>query len=120
MKDETRIKDWRSTGRRKARKVLFDNYVEFKCVGYTKANGTVVPCGLTTKEPPKDAPVWFEEIWPISGRVLSPQSLQADHESKDVTVNDISELNWRCASHHKLQDQQTAKGERTTEATSMW
>jgi hypothetical protein len=119
-KNEERIKDWRSTGRRKARRVLFQNYVEFKCVGYIKSDGTVVTCGDTTTEPPKDAPAWFDEIWPTERRVLTPQSLQADHESKDVTVNDITELNWRCARHHKLQDNQTAKGERTTEQTTFW
>lgn len=115
MKDETRILDWRSTGRRKARKELFVNYVSFECVGYTKPDGTKVKCGKTTIKPPQDAPPWFDEIWPESNRVLTPQALQADHETKDVTQNSIQDLNWRCASCHKLQDSQTAKGVQTTQ-----
>lgn len=110
-KNDDNIKDWRSTGRRKARKELFNNYAEFKCVGYIK-DGKVIPCGKTSKEPPKDAPPWFDEIWPEENRVLD-YSLQADHESKDVMQNDINHLNWRCAPCHKMQDKQTEKGERT-------
>lgn len=104
MKDETGIKDWRSTGRRKARRELYRNYVEYSCVGFKEES-----CGKTSKEAPKDAPSWFEEIWPETQRVLEYQ-LQADHEDKDVTNNDISNLNWRCAYHHKMSDKQTAKG----------
>lgn len=110
MKDESKIKDWRSTGRRKARKVLFESYRPFVCVGYI-LNGTQYHCGKTTIEPPKDAPSWFDEIWPEENRVLS--QLQADHESKDVTSNDEEFLNWRCPSCHKKQDQQTEKGQAT-------
>jgi phage FluMu protein Com len=108
MKNEDNIKDWRSTGRRKARKALFNAYVEFKCCD----------CGKTSIEPPKDAPPWFEEIWPEENRVLD-YSLQADHESKDMQFNDVSELNWRCASCHKLHDSQTEKGTSTIQ-TSFW
>lgn len=104
-KDESRIKDWRSTGRRKARKELFANYVEFKCID----------CGRTSIDPPKDAPLWFDEIWPEENRVLA-YSLQADHESKDLTNNDINELAWRCSSCHKTHDSKTEKGVSTVEA----
>ena len=104
MKDEDRIIDWRSTGRRKARKELFTNYVEFKCVD----------CGRTSIKPPMDAPSWFDEIWPEENRVLD-YSLQADHESKDVTNNDINVLAWRCSPCHKKHDSQTGKGESTVE-----
>lgn len=104
MKDEEGIKDWRSTGRRKARRELYSNYVEYSCVGLEKES-----CGKTTKEPPKDAPSWFDEIWPEENRVLTDQ-LQADHEDKDVTNNDLSNLNWRCPHHHKQSDKRTAKG----------
>jgi hypothetical protein len=107
MKDESRIKDWRSTGRRKARKELYANYVPFKCVD----------CGVTSKFPPMDAPMWFEEIWPEERRELD-YSLQADHETKDVTNNDINELAWRCAGCHKLHDNKTAKGESTKTTTT--
>jgi hypothetical protein len=99
------IIDWRSTGRRKARRALFNARVDFCCVD----------CGKTTKVPPKDAPVFFDEIWPYERRVLNGQSLQADHESKDVTNNNIEDLNWRCASCHKKQDMKTEKGVSTIE-----
>ena len=54
MKDESKIIDWRSTGRRKARKALYLSYQEFKCE----------ECGATNVEAPKDAPYLFDEIWP--------------------------------------------------------
>lgn len=107
MKDEDRILDWRSTGRRKARRELYLNYVPFMCVD----------CGRTSKEPPKDAPTWFDEIWPEENRVLD-YSLQADHESKDWTNNDVNFLNWRCAPCHKEHDKQTGIGESTVEETN--
>jgi len=107
VKDESKVKDWRSTGRRKARKELYANYVPFKCVD----------CGKTSKFPPKDAPRHFEEIWPEEYRVLE-YSLQADHETKDVTNNDIMELAWRCAGCHKLHDNKTGIGESTKASTS--
>lgn len=111
MARDDKIVDWRSTGRRKARRSLFRAGVEFKCVGYTDKSGTHIECGKTTKEPPKDAPRNFDELWPTEKRVLSPQALQADHESKDLQLNDLEDLNWRCSSCHKLQDQQTSVGE---------
>jgi hypothetical protein len=101
-KDDGKIKDWRSTGRRKARSALFKARVEFKCVD----------CGRTSKQPPKDAPAWFQDIWPDTNRVLD-YSLQADHESKDLMHNTIDKLNWRCAKCHKEQDSKTGKGEAT-------
>lgn len=112
MKDESRIKDWRSTGRRKARKELFANYVPFMCVGTEEHD-----CGKTSKKPPMDAPPWFEELWPEENRVLD-YSLQADHETKDVTNNDINELAWRCAACHKEHDIKTEKGVSTKKTTS--
>lgn len=117
MKNDDNIKDWRSTGRRKARRALFNSYAEFKCAGYVE-RGIRVVCNKTSIEPPKDAPPWFDEIWPVENRVLD-YSLQADHETKDVTLNDESHLNWRCASCHKKQDQQTDKGEATVN-TDFW
>jgi len=103
-KDEDKIKDWRSTGRRKARRELYLNYVDYKCAD----------CGKTTIKPPMDAPKHFDEIWPEDRRILSSQ-LQADHETKDYTVNDIQFLNWRCVSCHKKHDLSTGKGETTIE-----
>lgn len=111
MARDENIIDWRSTGRRKARRALFAARVDFKCVGYTDESGTYHSCGKTTYSPPKDAPSWFDELWPTERRVLSPQALQADHESKDLQDNDVEDLNWRCSSCHKLADAQTDKGE---------
>lgn len=120
-RDDSQIEDWRSTGRRKARRALFNAYIPFKCVGWTNTlTGKAYVCGKTTREPPKDAPKHFDEIWPLESRVLNPQSLQADHESKDMQVNDIQDLNWRCASCHKYQDKQTAVGERTVSQNTGW
>ena len=107
--DKSKIKDIRSTGRRWARKELYRNRVEYKCAGVPKLG---IVCGITSKEPPKDAPVWFEEMWPLERRELD-YPLEADHESKDLTNNSIEFLNWRCRSCHKKSDNMTSKGEST-------
>ncbi len=107
-KDENRIIDWRSTGRRKARRALYKARVPYECVR----------CGVTSMEPPKDAPSWFDEIWPEKNRVLDYQ-LQADHESKDFENNEVDFLNWKCAPHHKEDDRKTAKGE-AQETSHYW
>ena len=98
-KDESKIKDWRSTGRRKARRVLYNAYVPYKCVH----------CGKTTIEPPKDAPKHFDDIWPTEARVLIDQ-LQADHESKDYQNNELDYINWKCRKCHRADDRKTEKG----------
>lgn len=97
------VQDWRSTGRKRGRRTLFEERRSFSCVGH---HG--IHCGKTTSSPPPDAPSWFEEIWPEENRVLS--QLQVDHENKDYTDNDPSNLEWRCASCHKLADSETEKG----------
>jgi hypothetical protein len=98
------MQDPRSTGRRRARKVLYENYVPYVCVD----------CECTSGVRPKDAPEWFEEIWPIREKMelglVVWSTLQADHEDKDVTNNVIENVNWRCASCHKIHDSQTEKG----------
>lgn len=106
-KDTSRIKDWRSTGRRIGRRVLYANYVEYECND----------CHQTTLLPPKDAPKHFDEIWPEENRTLLSQ-LQVDHEDKDYTNNDFNNLVWRCPSCHKLHDMQTEKGVSTVETES--
>ncbi len=100
MAADSKIIDWRSTGRRKARRVLFNAKIEFKCS----------VCEKTTTVPPKDAPAWFDEIWPDEKRVLNPQALQADHETKDLTNNNIEDVSWKCSPCHKLADMKTEKG----------
>lgn len=99
MKDEDKVIDWRSTGRRKARKELYVNYVPYECD----------TCKRSVKFPPKDAPLWFEEIWPEERRVLDSQ-LQAQHMTKDLTQNSVQFLKWLCPSCHKLEDSKTEKG----------
>ena len=100
MKDESKIVDWRSTGRRIGRRALYAAYVEYKCQ----------TCGRTVIEPPKDAPRWFEEIWPVERRELESQ-LQVQHISKDVTNNDLASIKWLCPSCHKIEDSTTEVGE---------
>lgn len=100
MKNEDLIKDWRSTGRRRARRVLFASNREFKCE----------QCKRTTTEPPKDAPDNFDELWPLELRVLTPQSIQAQHKTKDVRDNDEEFLSWMCSRCHKLEDLSTNIG----------
>jgi hypothetical protein len=102
-KDESKILDWRSTGRRKARRTLYAAYVPYACVH----------CGKTSEEPPKDAPAWFDEIWPEENRVLD-YPLQADHETKDYQNNEVENINWKCSPCHKKDDGKTAKGEPQT------
>jgi len=63
--------------------------------------------------PPKDAPRHFAEIWPEEMREVS--QLQVDHEDKDYTNNELTNLNWRCPSCHKLHDLMTEKGESTVQ-----
>ncbi len=109
MKDQSKIKDWRSTGRRIARRTLYKGRVPYKCVGYRLPDGSRFNCGKTTIEPPKDAPRYFDEIWPEEQRVLESQ-LEADHESKDYQINTLEALNWKCKSCHRKDDSATDKG----------
>jgi aconitase A len=101
-KNDDAIIDWRSTGRRKARRALFESFTPFACA----------VCGKTSIEPPKDAPSWFEEIWPEENRVLA-YSLQADHLTKNLQNNSAEDLEWKCSPCHKASDSLTEKGEST-------
>lgn len=65
-------------------------------------------CNKTTRYPPPDAPRNFQELWPEEGRELT--QLQVDHENKDWTDNDPANLEWRCASCHRIHDNLTEKG----------
>ena len=108
MLNEDNIIDWRSTGRRKARKSLYLAYKDYACN----------ECGVTSIEPPKDAPKWFDEIWPTENRNLTCP-LQANHLTKDLTVNDESYVEWLCPTCHKKKDSATGIGETTIEE-SYW
>jgi len=78
--------------------MLFESRIDYACVD----------CSVTVSEPPKDAPRWFDEIWPEEKRTAS--QLQADHMTKDYAMNDVDDLCWRCPSCHKLADIATEKG----------
>lgn len=105
-KNEDRILDWRSTGRRIGRRVLYRERVTYKCTD----------CGRTSLEPPKDAPKYFDEIWPSENRVLD-YPLQVDHLTKDYKINTVETLRWRCSPCHKRADAKTEKGESTIKKT---
>lgn len=106
-KDSERIKDWRSTGRRRGRNILYRAYVSYECI----------ECGVTSNEPPKDAPSWFADIWPVEEKARQGQTidsqLQVDHETKDLQDEFEDNLNWRCPTHHKLHDLLSERGEST-------
>ena len=116
MKDESKIQDIRSTGRRIARRTLFNSREPYKCAGVPELN---IVCGKTSMEPPKDAPSFFDEIWPEDNRVLG-YPLQADHESKDLWNNDLQHINWRCQPCHKKHDNMSEKGESTMKSKDLF
>ena len=99
VKDESKIIDWRSTGRRIGRRALYAAHVDYECD----------TCKRTTIEPPKDAPKWFEDIWPVERRELESQ-LQVQHMEKDPSINDLAFIKWLCPSCHKNEDLTTEKG----------
>ena len=101
LRNEENIKDWRSTGRRKGRRVLYASRRDYACD----------TCGRTVINPPKDAPDYFDEIWPTANRVLT--KLEVQHKTKDLRDNDEAFLSWLCPSCHKLEDMETAVGEST-------
>jgi hypothetical protein len=104
-KNDDNIKDWRSTGRRRGRRVLYEAYESYECSN----------CHVTVKNPPKDAPDHFEEIWPEKFRVLDSQ-LQVQHMTKELQDNTEEFLKWMCPSCHKLEDNTTLKGEHSCSA----
>lgn len=94
-------KDLRSTGRKRARKVIFETRRPWECR----------ICKKSTINPPPDAPEWFDEMWPEGNRVLeSTYSLQVQHINKQLMDVDPVNLEVLCASCHKLEDSQTSKG----------
>lgn len=94
------VVDWRSTGRKRLRRALFDDQVPFLCN----------LCGRTVISPPPDAPKDFEDLWPEEKRVLE-YSLQANHINKDITDCDPANGEWLCSLCHKFKDSQTGVGE---------
>lgn len=90
-KDIERIKDLRSTGRKRARAILLklveEGEREYKCVD----------CGYIPSIP------WTEKS--RSGDILD-----ADHENKNWADNDPSNINFRCRKCHYKKDRATDKG----------
>lgn len=90
-------KDIRSTGRKRARKVLFKSGRIFECADCHQGPTSLPPdASKSVRLPPMDRRT-------VTG-------LQADHENKNLLDNDPANLNWRCPSCHKIRDKQTAKG----------
>lgn len=90
-KDDERIKDWRSTGRKRARAVLQ------KLVDSGDREYCCAKCG------------WTPDIQSRSS------SLDVNHINKDVTDVDPVNLEYLCRPHHYEADRATAKGISTVE-----
>lgn len=87
-------KDPRSTGRKRGRAVLERTGRPYWCRR----------CGRSPTE--KNAPGGLHPA-------MSP--LQVQHKNKNVLDNDPANLEWLCASCHKIEDSKTAKGVSTIE-----
>lgn len=94
MKSNDDVKDPRSTGRKRARKVLFETGRPFLCehCGY-------IPDGVNEQ-----------------GEIVDPQALtrsnnlDANHKNKNILDNDPSNLEWVCRDCHYKLDRATEKG----------
>lgn len=95
-------KDIRSTGRKRGRASLFKTRRRYSCTY----------CGVTCSIRPPDAPKNFEDFWPINefGISATKSALQCNHLNKNLLDVDPVNLEWACASCHKLIDQTTDKG----------
>lgn len=91
MRDDEKIKDLRSTGRKRARAILIkavkEGLRDYKCID----------CGHIPSTP-------MEE------KTRSGDFLDADHENKNWADNDLVNLNWRCRPCHYKKDRATDKG----------
>jgi hypothetical protein len=99
-------KDIRSTGRKRARAVLFKTKRLYACA----------ICNVTTSLRPPEAPIDFEEFWPTSFETLVPDiphALHANHINKNLLDVDPANLEWLCPKCHKKKDLQTSVGEST-------
>jgi hypothetical protein len=94
MKDDERIKDARSTGRKRGRAIL---------VQLTKAgerNWKCAECGLVPKRS-------FEESIQNPDR---REGLDCNHKNKNILDNDPANLEWLCRICHYEKDRATTKG----------
>ena len=93
--------DERSTGRKRGRLKLFRSGRAYRCTDcWTK--------GILTAPPtlPPDCPKSFTNF--VAGTLK--HTLQCNHINKNVLDNDPANLEWLCATCHKLKDQTTSKG----------
>lgn len=96
-------KDLRSTGRRRARKALFDSGITFECAH----------CGAVPQVMPKDFP--RKNPPPLGRSSKTCTRLEAQHKNKDMSDNDVGNLEFLCPSCHKNADKVTAKGVSTVQ-----
>jgi hypothetical protein len=94
-------KDARSTGRKRGRQSLFRSGRAYRCADCWKKGVLTAPRTL-----PPDCPKSFTNFAP---GILN-HTLQCNHINKNVLDNDTVNLEWLCATCHKLKDQQTSKG----------
>lgn len=107
------IKDPRSTGRKRARRTLFNTKRLYACQ----------ICGITSRLRPPEAPNNFEEFWPLESglseatllKTTTKSALQANHINKNVLDNDPANLEWLCPPCHKKKDLTTSVGESVIE-----
>lgn len=93
------VKDPRSTGRKRGRRVLEREGLPYWC-GATRDGGVRDGyCGRSPVDP--DAP---------GGHYPGMSQLQVNHLNKNVMDNDPVNLVWACPSCHKKQDSRTEKG----------
>jgi hypothetical protein len=89
--------DPRSTQRKRARRLLFKSGRPYICER----------CGKSPKLLPPDAPKSLD-LAPVGKRLV--KQLEANHKSKNIMDNDLSNLQWLCSSCHKLTDNKVTKG----------
>lgn len=86
--------DARSTGRKRARKVLFESGRPFICAGCDW-----VPEGVSPKG---------EILDPV--KLTRSNNLDANHINKNILDNDPANLEWLCRTCHREKDRATDKG----------
>lgn len=99
--------DPRSTQRKRARKILFREEIPYICGAPHYREGAYF-CKHSPTKLPENAPQTLE-LAPVGMRI-DGLALQANHISKDIMDNDLVNLEWLCASCHKLEDSKTGKG----------